>query len=76
MCTREVATRFSNARDFPLTIQVAKTLNPHIWGQKVARTQPVGVYRLAERVGFEPTEPCGSRALQARALDRTMRPLQ
>ena len=30
----------------------------------------------AERVGFEPTEPCGSRALQARALGQTMRPLQ
>ncbi len=30
----------------------------------------------AERVGFEPTEPCGSRALQARALGQTMQPLQ
>ncbi len=29
----------------------------------------------AERVGFEPTIPKGIRALQARALDRTMRPL-
>jgi hypothetical protein len=29
----------------------------------------------AERVGFEPTEPCGSRALQARALGRTTQPL-
>ncbi len=30
---------------------------------------------LAERMGFEPMEPFGSRALQARALDRTMLPL-
>jgi hypothetical protein len=30
----------------------------------------------AERVGFEPTEPCGSRALQARALGQTTQPLQ
>ena len=31
--------------------------------------------KSAERVGFEPTEPYGSRALQARALGQTMRPL-
>ena len=31
---------------------------------------------LAERVGFEPTIPFGIRALQARALDQTMRPLR
>ncbi len=31
--------------------------------------------RLAERVGFEPTEPLGSRALQARALGQTTQPL-
>ncbi len=31
---------------------------------------------VAERVGFEPTEPEGSRALQARAFGRTMQPLQ
>ena len=31
--------------------------------------------RLAERAGFEPAEPFGSRALQARALGRTMLPL-
>jgi hypothetical protein len=30
---------------------------------------------LAERMGFEPMEPFGSRALQARALGRTMLPL-
>ena len=30
---------------------------------------------MAEREGFEPSLPCGKRALQARALDRTMRPL-
>ena len=30
---------------------------------------------MAERVGFEPTEPKGSRALQARAVGRTMQPL-
>ena len=30
----------------------------------------------AERVGFEPTIPFGIRALQARALGRTMQPLQ
>jgi len=30
----------------------------------------------AERVGFEPTIPCGIRALQARALGRTTQPLQ
>ena len=30
----------------------------------------------AERVGFEPTLPYGKRALQARALGQTMRPLQ
>ncbi len=29
----------------------------------------------AERVGFEPTVPYGTRALQARALGRTMQPL-
>ena len=29
----------------------------------------------AERVGFEPTVPCGTRALQARALGRTTLPL-
>jgi hypothetical protein len=29
----------------------------------------------AERVGFEPTEPFGSRALQARALGQTTQPL-
>jgi hypothetical protein len=31
---------------------------------------------LAEREGFEPSEPFGSRALQARALGRTMLPLR
>ena len=31
---------------------------------------------MAEREGFEPSLPFGKRALQARALDRTMRPLQ
>ena len=31
---------------------------------------------MAERVGFEPTVPFGTRALQARALGRTMLPLQ
>ena len=30
---------------------------------------------MAERMGFEPMEPFGSRAPQARALDRTMLPL-
>ena len=30
---------------------------------------------MAEREGFEPSLPFGKRALQARALDRTMRPL-
>ena len=30
----------------------------------------------AERVGFEPTVPFGTRALQARALDQTTQPLQ
>ena len=29
----------------------------------------------AERVGFEPTVPYGTRALQARAISRTTRPL-
>ena len=29
------------------------------------------VFNLAERVGFEPTLPCGKRALQARALGQT-----
>ena len=32
--------------------------------------------KMAEREGFEPSEPFGSRALQARALGRTMLPLQ
>ena len=31
---------------------------------------------MAERVGFEPTVPRGTRALQARAFGRTMLPLQ
>ncbi len=31
---------------------------------------------MAERVGFEPTEPYGSRALQARALNQTSLPLR
>ncbi len=31
---------------------------------------------VAERVGFEPTEPEGSRALQARAVNQTMQPLR
>jgi hypothetical protein len=31
---------------------------------------------LAERQGFEPWRPCGLRALQARALNRAMRPLR
>ncbi len=31
---------------------------------------------MAERAGFEPAEPEGSRALQARALGRTMQPLR
>ena len=31
---------------------------------------------MAERVGFEPTVPCGTLALQASALGRTMQPLQ
>jgi hypothetical protein len=31
---------------------------------------------LAERAGFEPAEPYGSRALQARALGRTTLPLR
>jgi hypothetical protein len=31
---------------------------------------------LAEREGFEPSFPCGKRALQARALDHATRPLQ
>jgi hypothetical protein len=31
---------------------------------------------LAERAGFEPAEPEGSRALQARAFGRTMQPLR
>jgi hypothetical protein len=31
--------------------------------------------QTAERVGFEPTLPYGKRALQARALGQTMRPL-
>ena len=31
---------------------------------------------MAERMGFEPMEPFGSRALQARALGQTMLPLQ
>ena len=35
----------------------------------------LGVFYPAERVGFEPTVPCGTRALQARALGRTMLPL-
>ncbi len=49
--------------------------------QDVARlrrqeTTPRMRCRVAERVGFEPTEPCGSRALQARALDQTTLPLR
>jgi hypothetical protein len=39
------------------------------------RTTPLARCQLAERVGFEPTEPFGSRALQARALDQTTQPL-
>ena len=31
---------------------------------------------MAERVGFEPTLPCGKHALQACALGRTTQPLQ
>jgi hypothetical protein len=31
---------------------------------------------MAERAGFEPAEPEGSRALQARAFGRTMQPLR
>lgn len=30
---------------------------------------------MAERVGFEPTIPCGIHAFQACALNRAMRPL-
>ena len=33
------------------------------------------VKNQAERVGFEPTVPCGTRALQARALGQTTLPL-
>src|SRR3972149_2884560 len=36
---------------------------------------PAYTRNVAERVGFEPTEPFGSRALQARALDQTTLPL-
>ena len=32
-------------------------------------------YFIAERVGFEPTDPCGSRVFKTRALDQAMRPL-
>lgn len=31
---------------------------------------------MAEREGFEPSVPCGTRALQARAISQTTRPLQ
>jgi hypothetical protein len=40
-----------------------------------ARYQSGGDLDVAERVGFEPTIPKGIRALQARALGQTMRPL-
>ena len=33
-------------------------------------------FLVAERAGFEPAVPCGTRALQARALGRTTQPLQ
>ena len=39
------------------------------------QTTPQSRCQQAERVGFEPTEPCGSRALQARALGQTTQPL-
>jgi hypothetical protein len=38
-------------------------------------TTPLSRCRVAERAGFEPAEPFGSRALQARALDQTTLPL-
>ena len=38
-------------------------------------TQQNGWFFPAERVGFEPTVPRGTHALQARALGRTMLPL-
>jgi hypothetical protein len=40
------------------------------------RTGPIRRGHQAERVGFEPTEPCGSRALQARAFGQTTLPLR
>jgi hypothetical protein len=39
------------------------------------QTTPLSRCRVAERAGFEPAEPFGSRALQARALDQTTLPL-
>jgi hypothetical protein len=43
--------------------------------QHYTRQGTLGALKKAERVGFEPTVPCGTRALQARALGRTMQPL-
>jgi hypothetical protein len=43
--------------------------------RKRNRTTPLSRCRVAERAGFEPAEPFGSRALQARALDQTTLPL-
>jgi hypothetical protein len=46
------------------------------WVYTRKQTTPRVRCRMAERVGFEPTEPFGSRALQARALDQTTLPLR
>ena len=43
-----------------------------VWG---SRPRNDGGKMMAERQGFEPWIPEGIRALQARALGRTMRPL-
>ena len=43
--------------------------------EKIAQAMLSDFY-LAERVGFEPTFPCGKHALQACALSQTTRPLQ
>ena len=53
------------------SIRRARFLDPQLI-KKAQRT--LGGFK-AEGVGFEPTIPCGIRALQARALGRTMRPL-
>ncbi len=54
---------------------VAPENGSKLTGHPNKKSSLTGAFSLAEREGFEPSEPFGSRALQARALGRTMQPL-